>query len=337
MNGLFREISAVCDRAGAEIMSVPFLNPQNVAKEVGQFASNVGSLFSSAPFPNAAILAVEVAQVFVMVSAKFDDVVTYPKASMLGNVVNFFAGDCTPVVIAARAILVAEATLDIAKYVDQIKETAIKMGDYCEGKKYPLALPWLRQQESHSPSTRKTLRVEFICQSPLPVAEKYLETERLAKCAKRIAWKSLLLTGTVCKISACLFITPISKTIIVSSMFSNLVKIYENLKKSPHEKLQKNIEANAAHVQTALKCIGCNMDVTTLMAFLNKNAAAISGQESTFNTITDTVQHGARTLLNFVLGVQQAPLGLPPEIHNEHTGTTRSPRKAPRTRFFSET
>lgn len=337
MNGFFREISAVCDRAGAQIMSVPFLNPQNVAKEVGHVAATIGSVFSSVPFPNAALLAVEVTQVFVMVSAKFDDVITYPKASMLGNVVNFFAGDCTPVVIAARAILVAEATLAISKYASQIRQTAIKMADYLEGKKYPLAISWLRQKESYSPSTNKTMRVVFICQAPPKLAKKYLETERFAKGIKRITWKSLLLAGTICKIGACLFITPISKNLIVSSMFSNLVKIYENLKKIPREELIKGIEANASHVQVALACIGCKMDVAKLMTSLNDKVVAISDQESTINTLVGTVQRGVQTLFSLTTGLQLTPIGLPPEIHNDNTSTTRPPRKAPRTRYFSET
>lgn len=330
MNQLFCEVSAICNKVGAEIVSVPFLNPANVAKEVGAF-------FSGATLPNPALLAAEVTQVFVMVSAKFDDVVTYPKASMLGNIVQFFAGECTPVVIAARAVLVAEATLAISRYIDKIKETAIKMGDLCEGKKYPVPLPWHRQKESHSEALRKTMRIEFICHTPKEVAEKYLEAERLALCAKRIAWKSLLLTGTICKISACLFITPISKSLIVSSIFSNLVKIYEDLKKTPYDDLVKNIEANAGHVQTALRCIGCHMDVAALTTSLRGHAANLASHESTMHAVTTIFQKSVEVTQSLILGINQPVADLPPEIHNEHTRITCPPRKAPSPRYYSTT
>ncbi len=317
MSGFLGNISSIANTLGSDISSL------------------AGTIQNAIALPNPAQIAIEITQIFTYTITKIDDAITYPKASMFGSIVNLTVGNRSAVVIAAQAILVVEATLALTRYADQIKTESIKIAHYFEGK-YPLALSWLRQKDSHAPESQKSVRVKIICDCPLPMAKNYLQTERVAKSAKRILWKSLKLTGTVFRIGGCLFINPISKNFIVSSVFSNLIKVYERLKKNPPEQLLKSIEANALKVDSFLNNCGFPINVTDLTKALRKQITTLSEHEPKIKAVTAQIQYSAFTVMNMVTGSKIAPLGLPSEIPHGHTRNTCPPRKTPSSRYYSE-
>ncbi|MCE5293570.1 MAG: hypothetical protein LLF94_03015 [Chlamydiales bacterium] len=305
-----------------------------IGTQLPRVCSTLGKYFISQQFSSSALV-LEVAQVCIFAFSSANDAVNFPKATVLGSVLNFTIGKRSPIVIAAQAILVVEASLAISKLAEDIKAEARKIVDYSTGRS-PIAIDLLTQKDSHDIHTQQSLRVKILCNAPKPVASGIVKTERVVKAIKQIVLKVFQIAGCGFKIGGTVFLNPISKNFVVTSMFSNLVKIYDQLKTSPPEELIVKIKANTTKIDLFLKTCKLNMTAVELTQKLQATIKVVAAQDVFLDKAKGILQHSAHTALTMVTGLTIAPLGLPPESINVHTRTSHPSRKTPGPRYITE-
>lgn len=259
-----------------------------------------------------------VAKITLVAYRSIEDAIVYPRASLLGGVVNL-TGARGPLALAAQVVLITHKVLVLKSDYLEVKKAFRRVIQAFDGS-YPIPLQWLRSRKSYDPKIQNSLRITVLCHSPVFVTDATLRTELIAESVGRLFVRSMKLCFTFFELGSSIFIDPLMQNYASRSIFVNTIKIYEELQNNPIH-LADELEEHSGFVDDFLERFGSPVKVAHLTYALKSTMTSISPHQTAISTIfrnvQATVQHGAFAMTNMTTGLPIAPLGLPDKAQTQ--------------------